>query len=42
VGVPAFTQLLAVDQGWPAGKGNSAGRDNGRIHLRERPITPDC
>jgi hypothetical protein len=32
--------VVAVKRGRPAGGENSAGRDSGRIDLRERPITP--
>lgn len=32
--------VVAVQQERPTGVENSAGRDGGRVHLRERPITP--
>ena len=32
--------VVAVQQERPTGVENSAGRYGGRIHLRERPITP--
>lgn len=33
--------VVAVQQERTAGGRNAASRDGGRIHLRERPITPD-